>query len=143
MRDDNEGTFIYQNENRDGALVTGEYGYIDAFGSLVKVNYQADENGFQQNIEQEKDFLRSGAQTAPVAPPRRVAPRPAPRPVAPRRPAFDQDALIAQIVSALTPQINSAVQATISSTSSAPVRTSAVARPAVVNGDRLTPFFGQ
>jgi len=135
VRDDTEGTFIYQDENRNGALVTGEYGYIDPFGSLVKVNYQADENGYQQSVDQEKDFLRSGGQTTTVATsPPRVAPRPAPR-----RPAVDQSALIAQIVAALTPQINSAVESTLASAGQQQTVTRTVSSS---SGDRLEPLFG-
>lgn len=135
VRDDTEGTFIYQDENRNGALVTGEYGYIDPFGSLVKVNYQADENGYQQSVDQEKDFLRSGGQTAVAVSPPRVAPRPAPR-----RPAVDQSALIAQIVAALTPQINSAVESTLASAGQQQTVTRTVSSS---SGDRLEPLFGR
>merc|ERR1711988_298219 len=141
VRDDDSSTFIYKQEQRDGLDVTGTYGYVAPDGALITVNYLAGEDGFQQTLEREEGFYAAagngGRSTAPVAPLRPVAPAPAPR--------LDENALIAQIIAALQPQINSAVNTAISSSSSSPRGRSSVAVGGArgqPEGDRLSPLFG-
>jgi len=141
VRDDDSSTFIYKQEQRDGLDVTGTYGYVAPDGALITVNYLAGEDGFQQTLEREEGFYAAvgngGRAVAPVAPARPVAPAPAPAP------RLDENALIAQIISALQPQINSAVNTAISaSSSSSRGRSSVVAGRGQPEGDRLSPLFG-
>lgn len=135
VRDDEEGNYIYKNEARDGLEVTGQYGYVNPEGTLVTVNYRAGPDGFYPTIEKEVDFLRSGSASG-------RAPAPQPRPVARPQPtpAFDDSALIAQIVRTLQPQIAASVDAAISQQQ----QVTSVTRSQGVsaNGDRLVPLFG-
>merc|ERR1711973_797479 len=141
VRDDDSSTFIYKQEQRDGLDVTGTYGYVAPDGALITVNYLVGEDGFQQTLEREEGFYAAagngGRSTAPVAPLRPVAPAPAPR--------LDENALIAQIIAALQPQINSAVNTATSSSSSSSRGRSSVAGGGArgqPEGDRLSPLFG-
>ena len=143
VRDDEEGTYIFKNEARDGLDVTGTYGYVNPEGTLITVNYEAGPEGFSQTLEREVDFLRSsGNGNANFGGSRR--PAPAPAPVRPRQPAgIDEGALIAQIISALQPQINASVNAAISSQQQQTVSRSAVSQQGGArSGDRLVPLFG-
>ena len=145
VRDDEEGTYIFKNEERNGLDVTGVYGYVAPDGTLITVNYNAGPDGFYQELEREVDFLRNGGANNQVN--TRVPVRPAPAPFAPepRQPALDEAALIAQIVSALQPEITSSVNAAISQTQrqsfNSASRSVSAAAPAN-SGDRLVPLFG-
>lgn len=142
VRDDEEGTYIFKNEERNGLDVTGVYGYVAPDGTLITVNYNAGPDGFYQELEREVDFLRNGGANNQAN--TRVPVRPAPAP-APRQPALDEAALIAQIVSALQPEITSSVNAAISQTQrqsfNSASRSVSAAAPAN-SGDRLVPLFG-
>jgi len=109
VRDDEEGTYIFKNEDRQGLDVTGVYGYVAPDGDLITVNYQAGPDGFSQELEREPNFLAGGGASNFGG--RDVA-RPAP---APRQPALDESALIAQIIAALQPEITNSVNAAVSS----------------------------
>ena len=145
VRDDEEGTYIFKNEERNGLDVTGVYGYVAPDGTLITVNYNAGPDGFYQELEREVDFLRNGGANNQAN--NRVPVRPAPVPIAPapRQPALDEAALIAQIVSALQPEITSSVNAAISQTQrqsfNSASRSVSAAAPAN-SGDRLVPLFG-
>jgi hypothetical protein len=145
VRDDEEGTYIFKNEERNGLDVTGVYGYVAPDGTLITVNYNAGPDGFYQELEREVDFLRNGGANNQAN--TRVPVRPAPAPIAPapRQPALDEAALIAQIVSALQPEITSSVNAAISQTQrqsfNSASRSVSAAAPAN-SGDRLVPLFG-
>merc|ERR1711973_810250 len=138
VRDDDSSTFIYKQEQRDGLDVTGTYGYVAPDGALITVNYLAGEDGFQQTLEREEGFYAAagngGRSTAPVAPLRPVAPAPTPR--------LDENALIAQIIAALQPQINSAVNTAISSSSRGRSSVAVGGTRGQPEGDRLSPLFG-
>merc|ERR1712142_22419 len=138
VRDDDSSTFIYKQEQRDGLDVTGTYGYVAPDGALITVNYLAGEDGFQQTLEREEGFYAAagngGRNTAPVAPARPVAPAPAPR--------LDENALIAQIIATLQPQINSAVNTAISSSSRGRSSVAVGGARGQPEGDRLSPLFG-
>ncbi len=150
VRDDEEGTYIFKNEERNGLDVTGVYGYVAPDGTLITVNYNAGPDGFYQELEREVDFLRNGGANnqANTRVPVRPAPAPfapEPRQPAPRQPALDESALIAQIVAALQPEITSSVNAAISQTQrqsfNSASRSVSAAAPAN-SGDRLVPLFG-
>jgi len=150
VRDDEEGTYIFKNEERNGLDVTGVYGYVAPDGTLITVNYNAGPDGFYQELEREVDFLRNGgannqANTRVPARPNPAPFAPEPRQPAPRQPALDESALIAQIVAALQPEITSSVNAAISQTQrqsfNSASRSVSAAAPAN-SGDRLVPLFG-
>ena len=63
VRDDKEGTYIYQQEARDGNDVNGVYGFIDPNGDLVTVNYLAGLEGFSQTVDKQENYL-GGSRTA-------------------------------------------------------------------------------
>merc|ERR1711899_652854 len=46
VADDEEKTYISRNENRDGNELSGSYSFIDATGALVTVDYTAGVNGY-------------------------------------------------------------------------------------------------
>lgn len=67
VRDDKEGTYIYQQEARDGNDVNGVYGFIDPNGDLVTVNYLAGLEGFSQTVDKEENYLGGGSRSATSA----------------------------------------------------------------------------
>ena len=108
VADEKEQTYIAHNENRDGALVTGQYSYVDPLGSLITVKYTADDvNGYTETREVQENYLTiRGQPEKPVAP---VVPKPRPSPP-PRRPAPQSNSnLVAQIIAQLTPFIKQTV----------------------------------
>merc|ERR1711868_211983 len=137
VANDEKQTYMAHEETRKGADVQGKYNYVDANGDLVTVTYTAGVDGYNEersvtpgavtyraeNIAGPWEGPLAGQTEVEVVPaPRAQAPRPAPRPAAP---AIDQSALIRTILSQLQPQISSAVQTAISSSSrtvSAPVQ---------------------
>merc|ERR1712180_428521 len=50
-------TYITQQENRDGDVVTGTYSYVNPDGALVTVNYQAGPEGFAQTVDTQEGFV--------------------------------------------------------------------------------------
>jgi len=137
VANDEKQTYMAHEETRQGADVQGKYNYVDANGDLVTVTYTAGVDGYNEersvtpgavtyraeNIAGPWEGPLAGQTEVEVVPAARApAPRPAPRPAAP---AIDQSALIRTILSQLQPQISSAVQTAISSSSrtvSAPVQ---------------------
>merc|ERR1711962_1284167 len=53
VADDDEQTYITQNEARDGDEVTGTYSYVDPNGDLITVNYQAGPMGYTQTLDKQ------------------------------------------------------------------------------------------
>jgi len=111
VADAEESTYIAQSESRDGALVTGEYSYVDPNGALVTVKYEADEAGYRETRTVQDGFLYSADSAfGPAAP---VIPKPvAPVVARPRKQSSD---LIAKIIAQLTPYIKSTVSETLAS----------------------------
>merc|ERR1712200_388823 len=64
VRDDESGTFIFQEERRDGDDVVGQYSYVNPEGTLLTVNYQGGADGFRQNLEEQKNFVKTAAATS-------------------------------------------------------------------------------
>ena len=111
VRDDEKGTYIYQQEARDGDDVTGNYGFVDPNGTLVKVTYQAGAEGFTQSLEQEENFLKgSNSRTSSAA-----ASSGSRKASTSQAAAFNEEALIAQIIRALQPTISTSVEAALAS----------------------------
>jgi Insect cuticle protein len=126
VADNEDQTYITQQEARDGDELKGSYSYVDPEGALITVNYQAGPDGFSQTSDKKEGFIE--IRPKPVA---RIAPTAAaaaPLIRAAPAPAIDQSALIAQIVAALQPQIASSV----SSALAASQRTTATATAPVV-----------
>jgi len=137
VADNEDQTYITQQEARDGDELTGSYSYVDPTGALITVNYQAGLDGFSQTTDKKEGFVEIRPKPARVAPTAvAAAPRIAPTPA----PAIDQSALIAQIIAALQPQIASSV----SSALAASQRSAAVAAAPVIaarSGD-VSSLFG-
>jgi len=178
VADDDELTYITHNEERDGDDVTGVYSYVDPTGALVTVNYQAGAMGYSQTLEKQDgavDVSTRKATTKKAVAKQTSAPTGAigatfgssnsrtrtTSSSASNRgssssfgsssssSSIDEAALIRQIISALQPQISSAVNGVISNNRQTAVRTvasntgfSSGASRASAAGDRLTPLFG-
>merc|ERR1739848_554281 len=178
VADDDELTYITHNEERDGDDVTGVYSYVDPTGALVTVNYQAGAMGYSQTLEKQDgavDVSTRKVTTKKAVAKQTSAPTGAigatlgssnSRTRATSSSAsnrgssssfgsssssssIDEAALIRQIISALQPQISSAVNGVISNNRQTAVRTvasntgfSSGASRASAAGDRLTPLFG-
>jgi len=112
VADEAEQTYISQQEQRDGDNLTGSYSYVDPNGALVTVNYEAGAMGFSATTDKKDGFLsvnsrkKASSSTGIPPGPNRI-----------RASSLDQNALIAQIIATLQPQINSAVQTALSTSS--------------------------
>ena len=96
-------TYIAKTESREGKLVQGQYSYVDTEGSLVTVQYEADEDGFRETRNLQPNFLKtySGDLESLFGPviPAEPAPRavvynkPAPKPIeAPKKFVYNKPA---------------------------------------------------
>ena len=149
---DNEAqTYLSQSETRDGDSLTGTYSYVNPDGALITVNYEAGPMGYSQTLDQQDGFISIKPQPAKAA----VATSSSSSAsgsssssssgsrfsgatsiasnagFSSSSSSLDQSALIAQIISALQPQISTAVQSAISSSSSRTTSSVGVA-PALV-----------
>jgi len=134
VADNEDQTYITQQEARDGDELTGSYSYVDPTGALITVNYQAGVDGFSQTTDKKEGFIEIRPKPARAAP---IAVAAAPHAPAPA-PAIDQSALIAQIIAALQPQIASSV----SSALSASQRSAVVAAPVATRSGDVSSLFG-
>merc|ERR1712045_530082 len=98
VADDQDQTYITQNEARDGDELQGTYSFVDPRGALVTVNYEAGPEGYSETREEKLGFVEIRSKPA------RVAPAP---------PKVDQATLIQRILAILQPQIGSAVSSAI------------------------------
>merc|ERR1712032_423625 len=140
VADDEERTYISRNEERDGNELSGSYSFIDAAGALVTVDYTAGVNGYAETRTKEAGKVTMKAVPAWDGPLAGVDDIPeASGAVAVAKGSSSsrfgsssgsrsstaisssssssssrsQSDLIAQILAALTPQINSAVAAAL------------------------------
>merc|ERR1719205_481003 len=135
VADDTEKTYISRNEERDGNELSGSYSFIDATGALVTVDYTAGVNGYAETRSKEAGKVQMKAVPAWDGP--LAGLEEASGAVAVAKGATSsssrfgsssgsrsssaisssssssQSDLIAQILAALTPQINSAVAAAL------------------------------
>merc|ERR1712203_554368 len=135
VADDTEKTYISRNEERDGNELSGSYSFIDATGALVTVDYTAGVNGYAETRTKEAGKVTMKAVPAWDGP--LAGLEEASGAVAVAKGATSsssrfgssvgsrtssttsssssrsQSDLIAQILAALTPQINSAVAAAL------------------------------
>jgi hypothetical protein len=142
VADNEDQTYITQQEARDGDELTGSYSYVDPTGALITVNYQAGPDGFSQTSDKKEGFVEIRAKpTTRVAPTAAVAlplVKAAPAPA----PAIDQSALIAQIIAALQPQIASSVSSALAASQRAAV-VAAPAVQAVARSGDVSSLFGE
>merc|ERR1711963_1155306 len=120
VADEAEQTYIPQQESRDGDQLTGSYSYVDPNGALVTVNYEAGAMGFSATTDKQDGFLsinsrNTATSSAGAASGSRSRTSSS---SSSSSSSLDQNALIAQIISALQPQISSAVQSALASSSS-------------------------
>merc|ERR1711936_1223252 len=96
VADDQDQTYITQNEARDGDELQGTYSFVDPRGALVTVNYEAGPEGYSETREEKLGFVEIRSKPVRVSP-------------APPAPKVDQATLIQRILAILQPQIGSAV----------------------------------
>merc|ERR1712062_275401 len=135
VADDVEKTYISRNEERDGNELSGSYSFIDATGALVTVDYTAGVNGYAETRSKEAGKVTMKAVPAwdgPLAGLEEASGAVAvakgatssssrfgsssgsrSSSVATSSSSQSQSDLIAHILAALTPQINSAVAAAL------------------------------
>merc|ERR1712107_814706 len=136
VADDEEKTYISRSENRDGNELSGSYSFIDATGALVTVDYTAGVNGYAETRSKEAGKVQMKAVPAwdgPLAGLEEASGAVAvaktstssssrfgsssgsrtSSAITSTSSSGSQSDLIAQILAALTPQINSAVAAAL------------------------------
>merc|ERR1712038_1002830 len=133
VADDTEKTYISRNEERDGNELSGSYSFIDATGALVTVDYTAGVNGYAETRSKEAGKVTMKAVPAWDGPlagleeasgavavakgatssSSRFGSSSGSRSSSVATSSSSQSDLIAQILAALTPQINSAVAAAL------------------------------
>merc|ERR1712025_1341303 len=120
VADEAEQTYISQQESRDGDQLTGSYSYVEPNGALVTVNYEAGAMGFSATTDKQDGFLSINSRnTATSSAGAALGSRSrTSSSSSSSSSSLDQNALIAQIISALQPQISSAVQSALASSSS-------------------------
>jgi len=95
VADDGTQTYISQEEQRDGLEVQGTYSYVDPTGAIVTVNYNAGVNGYEETRSREEGAVKISA--------KEVAP------TSSTSTGLDTDAIIAQVLAALRPTIQTTV----------------------------------
>merc|ERR1712024_40074 len=121
VADDTEKTYISRNEERDGNELSGSYSFIDATGALVTVDYTAGVNGYAETRSKEAGKVTMKAVPAWDGPLAGLEEASGAVAVAKGSTSSSsrfgssssQSDLIAKILAALTPQINSAVAAAL------------------------------
>merc|ERR1711970_120418 len=136
VADNDAQTYISQSEDRDGDNLTGTYSYVNPDGALITVNYEAGPMGYSQTSSEQAGFVEirpqparapsssssfaSGSKVTSSSSGSRFSGATSTASntgFSSTSSSVDQSALIAQIISALQPQISSAVQSAISSSS--------------------------
>merc|ERR1712051_327235 len=96
VADDGTQTYISQEEQRDGLEVQGTYSYVDPTGAIVTVNYNAGVNGYEETRSREEGAVKISAKE--VAAPTSLTST-----------GLNTDAIIAQVLAALRPTIQTTV----------------------------------
>merc|ERR1712050_441673 len=153
VADKDAQTYISQSEDRDGDSLTGTYSYVNPDGALITVNYEAGPMGYTQTSSEQAGFVdikpkpvkvatssvsaASGSKVTSSSTGSRfsgatsVASNTGVSTTSSSS-SVDQSALIAQIIAALQPQINTAVQSAISSSTATETTVSAIPLRATV-----------
>lgn len=153
IADDTEQTYITHNEARDGNDVTGTYSYVDPTGALITVNYEAGVMGYTQTMDRQEGAVSirskaksSNSATSATASTSSTSSSNSNSNTVSSTSAVDESDLIARILSALQPQISSAVNSAISSSQQSTTFTNNRAVTSntgfAAGGDRFTPLFG-
>merc|ERR1712115_135460 len=121
VAEDESQTYIAQQENREGDQVTGSYNYVDPTGSLVTVNYQAGPEGYSETRDVAKGAVEfrnnPGPWTGPLAGVDDGQTTSTGVSSSSSGSRLSQSDIISQILAAIQPKINTAVQSAISSSS--------------------------
>merc|ERR1712051_244348 len=96
VADDGTQTYISQEEQRDGLEVQGTYSYVDPTGAIVTVNYNAGVNGYEETRSREEGAVKISAEEVAA-------------PTSSTSTGLDTDAIIAQVLAALRPTIQTTV----------------------------------
>merc|ERR1712080_414304 len=96
VANDGTQTYIQQEEQRDGLEVQGSYSYVDPTGAIVTVNYNAGVNGYSETRSREEGAVKIAPQAASVTPTASST-------------SLDTDAIIAKVLAALRPTIQTTV----------------------------------
>merc|ERR1739840_93671 len=96
VADDGTQTYISQEEQRDGLEVQGTYSYVDPTGAIVTVNYNAGVNGYEETRSRQEGAVK-------------IAPQKVAAPTSSTSTGLDTDAIIAQVLAALRPTIQTTV----------------------------------
>merc|ERR1712212_1241588 len=159
VADNDAQTYISQSEDRDGDSLTGTYSYVNPDGALITVNYEAGPMGYSQTSSEQAGFVEikpqpvkvssssssfaSGSKVTSSSSGSRFSGAPSTASntefSSSSSSSVDQSALIAQIISALQPQISSAVQSAISSSTTTTVLASRPVAAAPPPQARLAP----
>jgi len=121
VADSDAQNYISKSENRDGDTLTGTYSYVDPNGDLVTVNYEAGPMGYSAVSEKQEGFVNirkqssassaasgfTGATSGGFSTTSSTSSS-----------SVNQSDLIARIIASLQPQITSAVQSALASSSS-------------------------
>merc|ERR1712051_291649 len=96
VADDGTQTYISQEEQRDGLEVQGTYSYVDPTGAIVTVNYNAGVNGYEETRSKEEGAVKISAKEVAA-------------PTSSTSTGLNTDAIIAQVLAALRPTIQTTV----------------------------------
>jgi len=124
VADEEAQTYITKQETRNGDALTGSYSYVDPTGALITVNYEAGPMGFSATTDKQDGFVSIRAQnsnrgSSSVSSSSSGSRGSSVTSVSSNSVnSINQDSIIAQVLAALQPSINSAVQTAISSSSS-------------------------
>merc|ERR1711997_452033 len=146
VADSDAQNYISKSENRDGDTLTGTYSYVDPNGDLVTVNYEAGPMGYSAVTEKQEGFVNirkqssasSGASGFTGATSGGFSTTSTTSTASSS--SVDQSDLIARVIASLQPQITTAVQSALASSSS----TSGLVRETnrVAAGRNLAGTFG-
>merc|ERR1712241_975285 len=112
----------YNYENKDGDTLTGTYSYVDPRGDLITVNYEAGPMGYSAVSEKQEGFVSirqqsSGSSSASASGfTGATSGGFSSTSTTSSSSSVDQSDLIARIIASLQPQISSAVQSALAST---------------------------
>ena len=125
VADEESQNYIAHNEGRKDNVVTGQYSYVDPFGTLITVDYIADADGYRETRKEEPGFVqirplapRVRTEVIEPAPVRRVQPAPVRKvqPVVKKVVKQENDSdLVGRIISQLTPFIRNTVSTSLGS----------------------------
>jgi len=148
VADEPSQNYIAHNEGRKDNVVTGQYSYVDPYGTLITVDYIADKDGYRETRKEQPEFVQIRA--VPITRTEVVQPAPAPAVVRPKpapvrkivkavRPIVEQvvkqesgasdSDLVARIISQLTPFIRNTVSSSLGSSANAGSARSAAPAP--------------